>query len=145
MRKSRPSVFSKLSRNDRENLSGAIRGKKYWKISEDSTKFVYVIALSRARIRSPLGFLVETSAFRRVQVVPEAAKFSRKYRVLLLDLTTRVAFSAITWTAFTMIMKKYSKDMGVLAQNGKFPPYVNRRILKTIMSNGSKEDKLPNP
>jgi len=145
MGKSKPSVFSKLSRNDRENLSGAIKGKKYWKISEDSTRFVYVIALSRARIRSPLGFLVETSAFGRVQVVPEAAKFSRKYRVLLLELTTKVAFSTITWTAFTTIMKKYSGEMSVLAKNGKVPPYVNRRILKTIISNESKGDKLTNP
>ena len=134
MKRDTASVFEKISKKERSNLLQAIKGKKYWNISEGNHEYVYAVSLSRARISAPSGYYANTSAFGRIQVVPKAAKYCRKYRVLLINLKSKIAYSTLTWMSFTTIMKKHSSLIENLVQNDKIPPYINSRILHELVS-----------
>jgi hypothetical protein len=137
MRKNIPSIFEKIPKKERYNLLQAIKGKKYWNISERNHEYVYVVSLSRARISAPSGYYANTSAFGRVQVIPNAAKYCRKYRVLLINLRLKIAYSTLTWMSFTTIIKKHSGLIEDLVQEEKIPPYINNRILHHLISRNS--------
>jgi len=121
-----PSLFKKLSTKDIENIREAIKAKKYWKM--DETK-IYTIVLSRARIRVKDNFLVKTVSNGKVEVLPQAAKYCRKYRILIFDREKNVGLSVITWNAFTEIMKKYNTLISELSNSSLLPPYINMRTL----------------
>jgi len=125
-----PSIFKKIPRKEESDLVEAIRGKKYWNISEENKNYVYVVALSRARELAPIGYYAKTSALGKVQVIPEAAKYCRKYRILLVDIETQTAFSVLTWMVFRRIMKKNDKLMNMFIKKRRIPPYINRKILR---------------
>ncbi|MGC8911502.1 MAG: hypothetical protein ACP5K8_05465 [Nitrososphaeria archaeon] len=126
MPKPTPSLFKKLSTKDIENIREAIKAKKYWKM--DETK-IYTIVLSRARIRVKDNFLVKTVSNGKVEVLPQAAKYCRKYRILIFDREKNVGLSVITWNAFTEIMKKYNTLISELSNSSLLPPYINMRTL----------------
>ncbi|MGB9727715.1 MAG: hypothetical protein ACPLZF_04830 [Nitrososphaeria archaeon] len=119
-------MFKKLSTKDIENIREAIKAKKYWKM--DETK-IYTIVLSRARIRVKDNFLVKTVSNGKVEVLPQAAKYCRKYRILIFDREKNVGLSVITWNAFTEIMKKYNTLISELSNSSLLPPYINMRTL----------------
>ncbi|MBC7092191.1 MAG: hypothetical protein H5T50_09855 [Nitrososphaeria archaeon] len=121
-----PSLFKKLSRKDIENIREAIKAKKYWKM--DKTK-IYTIILSRARIKVKDNFLVKTVSNGKVEVLPQPAKYCRKYRILVFDREKNVGLSVLTWNAFTEIMKNYNKLILELSNSGLLPPYINMRVL----------------
>jgi len=133
MRKRKPKIMERISLKDRENLVGAIKGNKYWDVSKEDKKYAYVVALTRARERSPIGFYAKATGFGKVQVIKDAAKYCRKYRILVLDSKELVAYSVFTWTAFTLAVKKYSKQIRKLLEENKLPCYVNIKILKKLM------------
>jgi len=129
MNKKTPSVYRDISERQRVNLKAAIEGNKYWNISEGNSDYVYVVALSRARTKAPLGFYARTSFFKRVQVVPEAAKYCRKYRVLLVEVKTMVAYKVITWNAFYKLMKIHNEKILPLLLERNSPYYINNKVL----------------
>lgn len=132
MKREKPSVFKKIPKKERSDLIAAIKGKKYWNVSEEDRNYVYVVALSRAREKAPVGYYAKTSALGKVQVIPEAAKYCRKYRILILDLENRAAFSVLTWMAFTRIMRRNNELVKTLIKSGLTPPYINRKVLREL-------------
>ena len=132
MRRETPSVFKKIPKKERSDLIAAIKGKKYWNVSEEDRNYVYVVALSRAREKAPVGYYAKTSALGKIQVIPEAAKYCRKYRILILDLENRAAFSVLTWMAFTRIMRRNDELVKTLIKNRLTPPYINRKVLREL-------------
>lgn len=128
-----PSIFKKIPKKEKANLIEAIKGKKYWNISEGNKNYVYAVALSRARNVAPRGYYVKTSVFGKVEVIPEAAKYCRRYRILLIDVKAGTAFSVLTWMAFRTIMMKYSEVIEALVKDGKTPTYINRQTLRQLL------------
>ncbi|MEM3402984.1 MAG: hypothetical protein QXJ17_00320 [Nitrososphaeria archaeon] len=132
MGKKSPSVYNDVSEQQRFNLEAAIEGKKYWNISERRSDYVYAIALSRARAKASYGFYARTSFFKRVQVVPQAAKYCRKYRVLLIEVKTLMAYKVITWNAFCKLMRIFDVKMLPLLLERGSPYYINLKVLTRI-------------
>ncbi|MEM2506292.1 MAG: hypothetical protein QXF61_04530 [Nitrososphaeria archaeon] len=126
MHKRTPSLFKKLSQKDIENIREAIKAKKYWKL--DETK-IYTLILSRARIKVRDSFLVKTASHGKVEVSPNAAKYCRRYRILIYDVQKNLGLSVLTWNAFTEIMKKYSVLILELSNSGCIPSYINMKAL----------------
>ncbi|MGQ9781451.1 MAG: hypothetical protein ACUVQ8_04255 [Nitrososphaeria archaeon] len=132
MAKGVPSIFRKIPAEEKSALVEAIKGRKYWKISEDNKDYVYTVALSRARIMAPVGYYVKTSAFGRIQALPEVSKYCRRYRVLLVDLKGRLAVSVLTWMAFKKVMEAYEGQIERLLVERRLPFYINSRTLSEI-------------
>jgi hypothetical protein len=127
-----PSIFKKIPEQERSALLEAIKGRKYWKVSEDNRNYAYTVALSRARIASPAGYYVMTSAFGRIQVPVEVSKYCRRYRVLLVDLKNRLGICVLTWMAFERIMRTHSRLVEWTAVDGMLPAYINSQTLRTL-------------
>lgn len=126
MDKHTPSLFKKLSRKDIENIREAIKAKKYWKL--DETK-IYTLVLSRARIKIKDNFLVKTASHGKVEVLPQPARYCRRYRILVYDTQKNLGLSVLTWNAFTEVMKKYNSLILELLNADLLPPYLNTRTL----------------
>ena len=127
------SVFRHLRRKEREDLTAAIRDDKYWKATSSNKDFVYVVALTRARVKSREGFSARATFVGRAFLADEAAKFCRKYRVLLVERRTGRAFCVLTWRAFLRVMKGYSEDVYRTLIGGELPPYLNTKILESVL------------
>ncbi|MGQ9479341.1 MAG: hypothetical protein ACUVQ0_04865 [Thermoproteota archaeon] len=124
--KPKGSIFRGLSRRESEDLLNAVKYDKYWKMDPSSDDFICVVALSRARVSSRRGMYARATHLKRVEVSKEAAKFCRKWRILLVDMRTRMAISVITWRAFNKIV---SNELGqafcFFSRHGKLSPYIN--------------------
>lgn len=127
------SIFRQLTMKERDDLIAAIRNDKYWKATSSKRDFVYVVALSRARVRLSEGFSAKATFIGRALLNKEAAEYCRKHRVLLVNRRTQSAACVLTWRAFRRIMKGYSEEFYRMLINGELPPYVNIKVLKKIL------------
>lgn len=136
--KNRRSIFKHLTRRETEDLLNAVKHDKYWKVNLENKDLIFVVALSRAKIKSRRGMYVKATYVKRVEVVKDAAKFCRKWRVLLIDRKRMLAVSVLTWKAFNKI---FSKRMGPLLSfmfsHGRLPPYINKYVLSKMLKNYS--------
>lgn len=133
------SIFWGLTTRETEDLINAVKHDKYWKIDPKNKDFICVVALSRARIKSRQGMYAKATYLKRVEVSTPAAKFCRKWRILVVDMRTMSAVSVLTWKAFNRII---SNGLGPIVYSmlihGEHKPYFNTntvsRILKSIRS-----------
>lgn len=138
------SIFRQLRRREREDLITAVKGNKYWKATSSNKDFIYVIALTRARVRTNEGFRARVTFLREAIMPRDVAKFCRRYRVLLVNRRTSIASCVITWKAFLRIIRNYSEDIyRMLTVDGGLPPYINIRVLNEVFKmNRSARDSL---
>lgn len=131
------SIFRGLTRREAEDLINAVKHDKYWRIDPKNRDLICIVALSRARIKSRRGMYAKATYLKKVEVSMSAAKFCRKWRILLVDVKTMLAVSVLTWKAFNNII---SSGLGPIVCSmsirGEFIPYFNTstvsRILKDI-------------
>jgi hypothetical protein len=132
--KYRGSIFKFLTRREAEDLINAVRDDKYWKVSPENKDFIFVVALSRARIRSRRGMYAKATHVKRVEVIKEAAGFCRRWRVLLVDKRRMLAVSVLTWRAFNKIVSKGMEYViRFILLHGTFPPYINEKVLSKML------------
>ncbi len=128
------SIFRSLTRREAEDLINAVKHDKYWKVSPKDKDFIFVVALSRARVKSRRGMYAKATHVKRVEVIKEAAKFCRRWRILLVDKRRMLAVSVLTWRAFNKIV---SKGMGSIIRfillHGTLPPYINEKALSKML------------
>ncbi|MGQ9596086.1 MAG: hypothetical protein ACUVUS_01680 [Thermoproteota archaeon] len=133
----RESIFKGLTKREAEDLINAIKHDKYWRIVPEVKDFVCVIALSRARIRSRRGMYAKVTYLRRVEVSRDAAKFCRKWRVLLVDTRSMLAISVLTWKAFNkIVLRGMGPIIYYFLMHDKLPPYFNTNTISKILRNG---------
>jgi hypothetical protein len=96
-----------LARKEIEDLVSSIRNEKYWNALPSSRDAVYVLALSRARVRVKGGKVATVTHFGKVLVEEGVAKFCSRGKVLLLirDDSHYTARYVITWPAFLNVMR----------------------------------------
>ncbi|MCX8183388.1 MAG: hypothetical protein N3F08_03090 [Crenarchaeota archaeon] len=127
------SVFKGLTKREIEDLVNAVKHGKYWRISPMSKEFICVVALSRARLKSRRGMYAKATHFGRVEVSKDAAKFCRKWRVLLVDTRRMLAVSVLTWRAFNLIVSKgLGPEVCAMLLVGKIPCYFNTSTVLKI-------------
>jgi len=120
------SVFKGLTRREAEDLANAVKHNKYWRISPGNRDFICVVALSRARVKSRRGMYAKATYLGRVEVSKDAARFCRKWRVLLVDARRMLAVSVLTWRAFNRIVsKRLGSEVCSMLLAGRVKPYFN--------------------
>jgi len=97
-------VKRKFRRKDAEDIISAIEADKYWKASSNG-KYIYVLALTRARTKMFGDYWARCTALGRVMVNSEVRRFVKRYMVLLVDVEARRAVKVLTWAAFRRAMK----------------------------------------
>lgn len=135
----RGSVFRGLTRREAEDLINAVKHDKYWRIDPKNRDFICVVALSRARIKSRRGMYAKATYLKRIEISASAARFCRKWRILLVDMKTMSAVAVLTWKAFNKII---SNGLGPVVcstlLHSELTPYFNAstvsRMLKDIRS-----------
>ncbi|MBO3800151.1 MAG: hypothetical protein FGF52_03765 [Candidatus Brockarchaeota archaeon] len=130
------SIFRSLTRKEAEDLINAVKHDKYWKVSPEDRDFIFVVVLSRARIKSRRGMYAKATHFRRIEVVKEAARFCRRWRILLVDKRRMLAVSVLTWRAFNKIVsKRVGPIVRFILLHSTLPPYINEKALSKILEN----------
>ncbi|MCP8309834.1 MAG: hypothetical protein H3Z54_14310 [archaeon] len=128
-------IYPECSRKEVEDLIEAIKGDKYWLVSSIHKDAIYVVALTKANIPKTKGFQAKATHLKKVIVVPEAAKFSRKGRVLMaikLD-SDYIAKSVISWSTFLRLMNENPDAIYKMLIEGKIPPFVNNKNISAIV------------
>lgn len=95
-----------------EDLVSAIRGDKYWNAFPNSRDALYVLALTRARIRaSNKNNVVKVTHLGKILVQQDVARFCSRGKVLLVvkENSHYRARYVITWPAFVNIMRSNSE------------------------------------
>ncbi|MEM2344083.1 MAG: hypothetical protein QXI73_02035 [Thermoproteota archaeon] len=132
--KNKGSIFKYLTRREAEDILNAVKHDKYWKVDMENKDLIFVVALSRARVESRRGMYAKATYVKRVEVVKEAARFCRKWRVLLVDRRRMLAVSVLTWKTFNKI---FSKGIGPLLSfmfsHDVLPPYINKYVLSKML------------
>lgn len=128
-------IYPKCSRKEIQDLIEAIKCDKYWLVCPNYKNAIYVVALTRANIPEEKGFQARATHLNRVIVVPEAARFSRKGRVLMVIKlgSNYIAKSVILWPAFLRLIKENSNMIYEHLIEGKIPPFVNNKNVKVIL------------
>lgn len=113
----------------------AIKWDKYWLVCPNYKNAIYVVALTRANIPKENGFQAKATYLKRVIVVPEAARFSRKGRILMtIKLGSNyVAKSVILWSAFLRLINEDPNLIYNMLTEGKIPPFINNKNIKAII------------
>jgi hypothetical protein len=79
---------------------------------------------------------VRATGLGRVIAPEPAARFCRKYRVLLVDSGSLTVVSVLTWRAFREAMANPDGILSAL-ESGSLPRYTNYRVISGIMSRDS--------
>jgi len=95
-----------------EDLVNAIKEDKYWNALPNYKDALYVIALTRARIRVNKANVVKVTHFGKILVDQSIAKFCSRGKVLLVvkDNSHYRAKYVITWPAFLNVMRGNSES-----------------------------------
>ncbi len=95
-----------------EDLVNAIKEDKYWNAIPNYKDALYVIALTRARIRVNKANVVKVTHFGKILVDQDIAKFCSRSKVLLVvkDNSHYRAKHVITWPAFLNVMRGNSES-----------------------------------
>ncbi len=93
------------------DLVNAIKEDKYWNALPNYKDALYVIALTRARIKVNKANVVKVTHFGKILVDPEIAKFCSRSKVLLVlkDNSHYRGRYVVTWAAFLNIMRGNSE------------------------------------
>lgn len=97
-------VRRKFRKRDAEDIISAIEADKYWKASPDG-RYIFVLALTRARTRLRGEYWARCTALGRVKVSPEVRRFVKRYMVMLVDREEGLALKVLTWNAFRKVMR----------------------------------------
>ena len=97
---------------DIEDLVNAIKEDKYWNALPNYKDALYVIALTRARIKVNKANVVKVTHFGKILVDQSIAKFCSRSKILLVmkDNSHYRARYVITWPAFLNIMRSDSES-----------------------------------
>lgn len=128
------SIFRGLTEREAEDLVNAVKHNKYWRIDAGNRDFICVVALSRARVGSRRGMYVRATHLGRVEVSKDAARFCRKWRVLLVDARRMLAVSVLTWKAFNRIVSEgLGSTVCSMLISGRVPAYFNTSSVSKIL------------
>ncbi|MCP8322518.1 MAG: hypothetical protein H3Z52_16500 [archaeon] len=128
-------IYPECSRKEVEDLIEAIKGDKYWLVYPNHKDAIYIVALTKADIPNAKGFQAKATHLKKIIVVPKAAKFSKKGRVLMaikFD-SDYIAKSVISWSAFLRLMNENPDTIYKMFMEGKIPPFVNNKNVSAIV------------
>ncbi|MFQ5970106.1 MAG: hypothetical protein ACE5J2_06400 [Nitrososphaerales archaeon] len=117
------------------DLVNAIKDNKYWNASPKYKGAVYVVALTRARIKANNANVVKATHFGKMLVDEKVAKFCSRGKVLLAvrDNTHYRARHVITWPAFLNVMRGNAELFYNMLINGDSNELIGVKQAKQMM------------
>ncbi len=121
---------------DIEDLVNAIKEDKYWNALPNYKDALYVIALTRARIKVNKANVVKVTHFGKILVDQGIAKFCSRSKVLLVmkDNSHYRARYVITWPAFLNIMRSDSESFYNALISSDTKELIGVKQAKTMMT-----------
>ena len=129
-------MYTKCSENEIGDLVSAIISAKYWKVHSERKDYVYVVALSQAKIPLKDGFRAKSNAIEKIIVSKEAAKFCRRGRVLTVKKSNGdfKSNTVIEWPTFIKIIREDQDFIyKLIFESPNPPPFINRRMFIMLM------------
>ena len=119
-----------------EDLVNAIREDKYWNALPNYKDALYVIALTRARMKVNKANVVKVTHFGKILVDQRIAKFCSRSKVLLVmkDNSHYRARYVITWPAFLNIMRSDSESFYNALISSDTKELIGVKQAKTMMT-----------
>jgi hypothetical protein len=119
-----------------EDLVNAIREDKYWNALPNYKDALYVIALTRARIKVNKANVVKVTHFGKILVDQSIAKFCSRSKILLVmkDNSHYRARYVITWPAFLNIMRSDSESFYNALISSDTKELIGVKQAKTMMT-----------
>jgi len=127
-------MYRGCSEREINDLIEAIRGGKYWAGLLGSKDVIYVVALTRAKIRIARGFQARATYIDKAEVSESAAPYCKRGRILAMvkEDSHYVARSVIPWPIFLRIMRGLQDEIYNLIVSNRIPPYVNRNVIEAL-------------
>ncbi|HLE34298.1 MAG TPA: hypothetical protein VI698_00245 [Nitrososphaerales archaeon] len=124
------------TKKDIEDLVNAIKEGKYWNALPNYKDALYVIALTRARIKVNKANVVKVTHFGKILVDQSIAKFCSRSKVLLVmkDNSHYRARYVITWPAFLNIMRSDSESFYNALISSDTKELIGVKQAKTMMT-----------
>ncbi|GBC75125.1 hypothetical protein HRbin06_00439 [archaeon HR06] len=116
-----------------KDLVEAIKGDKYWKAK--TKDYLFLVALSRARIPYKGYYIAKATHFKRVLLRDTVAKYCRRGRILMAKKNKEliIAEKVLSWEAFVKLMKKDNKEfLEGLILNSNFQ-FIGKRELAHLI------------
>jgi hypothetical protein len=119
-----------------EDLVNAVKEDKYWNALPNYKDSLYVVALTRARIKANKANVVKVTHFGKILVDQDIAKFCSRGKILLLvrnDSRYRAKY-VITWPAFLNIMRGNSESFYSALINSNTRELIGVKQAKEMMA-----------
>lgn len=97
--------FKHMSERDISDLVEAIKNDKFWYALPSNKQFVFVVALSRARIRKGTFYLAKATYLKQIYVPKEIKEFVRRFMVALVERETKESKVVMSWKTFLSLMR----------------------------------------
>lgn len=119
-----------------EDLVNAVREDKYWNALPNYKDALYVVILTRARIKVNKDNVVRVTHFGKILVDERIAKFCSRGKVLLVvgQNSHYRGEHVITWPAFLNVMRGDSEHFYHVLVNGNVKELVGVKQAKAMMS-----------
>lgn len=97
--------------NEREinDLVEAIKNNKFWYALPSNKNFIFVVALSGARIKKGNFYLAKATYLKQIYIPKEIKEFVRRFMIVLVERETKKGKVVMSWKTFLYLMssKKY--------------------------------------
>ncbi|MGB9895721.1 MAG: hypothetical protein ACPLN2_07480 [Thermoproteota archaeon] len=94
-----------MSEREINDLAEAIKNDKFWYALPGNKQFIFVVALSRARIKREKFYLAKATYLKQIYVPKEIKEFIRRFMIILVERETRKGKVVMSWKTFLSLMK----------------------------------------
>jgi len=97
--------FKYMSEREISDLAEAIKNDKFWYALPGNKQFIFVVALSRARIKNGNFYLAKATYLKQIYIPKEIKEFVRRFMVILVERETRRGKVVMSWKTFLSLMR----------------------------------------
>ncbi|MEM3368675.1 MAG: hypothetical protein QXP88_01080 [Thermoproteota archaeon] len=122
--------------SDREitDLAEAIKNDKFWYVLPDNKQFIFVVALSRARIKEANFYIAKATYLKQIYIPREIKEFVRRFMIILVEKDTKIGKLVLSWKTFLYLMSS-KKHLLPLILNLGTPRKISRKDLSKLIEN----------
>lgn len=128
-------LYPTCSAKEISTLVAAIMGDKYWRVAPGVGDAIYVVALSRAKVRTPYGFKARCTHLGFIDMHRESSRHCRMGRILLAERAREDFFtvrSVVPWPVFLVLLPHSQRIYNAMKER-TLPVYLRRSALRGLL------------
>lgn len=94
-----------MSEREIDDLAEAIKSNKFWYALPSNKQFIFVVALSRARIKKGSFYLAKATYLKQIYIPQEIKEYVRKFMIVLVERETKKGKVVMSWKTFLSLMR----------------------------------------